>query len=77
MHGSNDVNHLRCFSGSYLLVCFFVFLLNRLFVELCRQAIRVDGALLGEAEETHFWEISWHVLRKKRVTPDAAQKTGT
>ena len=63
MHGSININHMRCFSGSYLLVCLFVCLLNRLFAELCRQVVghwtvRVDGALLGGTEESHFWEIS-------------------
>jgi hypothetical protein len=63
MHGSKNVNRMRCCSGSYLLVCLFDCLLNLRFAELCRQVVghwtvRVDGAFLGGAEDSQFWEIS-------------------
>lgn len=62
MHGSKNVNHMRCgCSGSHLLIRLFVYLLHRQFAALCRQVVghwtfRVDGEF-GVEGESHFWEI--------------------
>ena len=70
---------MRC-SGSYLLVCFFVFLLNRLFVELQKSGRTLDGqsgwCIIGGSGENSLLGNILSCFEKERMTPDAAQKTG-